>query len=281
MWTRKEFEDAAQKIGEEFVAQGGATSINDLATKVAQEGGLNPEGIRTVVRLANVTAFEQTFEKRSQNRSEDRMIDFAVGDPELVIEQLHAGVKEAHVQTKSESTYNRTNDYYGTINYDKEPLEKTASAIPGVELEGDTVKHPTNAEINLLFKKAEDKMQQELGRAALVWETSLKKAASLLVASDSRISARDVFEKNAVCTLGADIYPEINMVHKYTSPAGSTTVPLQGVKVAEVLRTHIASDLKDQHPILELLKEAREARGTLECKSQGLRWIAENRPKVN
>ena len=280
MWTRKEFEDAAQKIGEEFVAQGGTTSINDLAVKVAREEGLNPEGIRTVVRLANVTAFEQTFEKRSQSGSKDRMIEFAVGDPELVIEQLHAGVKEAQVRTKIESKYNRTNDYYGDINYERELLEKTATAIPGIELTRETVNHPSSAEIGLLFKRAEDKMKQEQSMAAHVWETSLKKAASLLVALDSRISARDAFEKNAVSTLGADIYPEIKMVHKYTSPKGSDSVPLSGVKTAEVMRTHIASDLNDQRPILELLKEAREARGALECKSQGLRWIAENRPKV-
>ncbi len=281
MWTRKEFENAAQKIGEEFVAQGGATPINDLAVKVAQEGGLNPEGIRTVVRLANVTAFEQTFEKRSQSGAEDRMIEFSVGDPEVVISQLHSEVKEAQLHSEVESKYSQANDYYGDINYKKEPLEKTAAAIPGVELQETEAIHPSSAEISALFKRAEDKMQQEQGMAAHLWESSLKKAASLLVATDSRISARDAFEKNAVSTLGADIYPELNMLHKYTSPKGSVSTPLSGVKVAEVLRTHIASDLKTQQPILELLKVAREAREELNVKSQGLQWITENRPEVN
>ena len=61
MWTRKQYEDAAQQIGNAHTASGGAQSINDLALKVAQDNGLNPEGIRTVVRLANVAVFENMF----------------------------------------------------------------------------------------------------------------------------------------------------------------------------------------------------------------------------
>ncbi len=277
MWTRKEFEAAAQKIGEDFVASGGKESINDLSMKVAQAGGLNPEGIRTVVRLANVTAFEQNFEKRSQSGSEDRMIEFAVGDPEVVIAQLHTGAKESQVQEKVASTYSRTDDYFGDFAYDKEPLEKTAAYVePAVE-----EKLPSKAEVRLLFKRAEDKMKEEQHSAQHRWENSISKAASLLVSLDSRKSARTSFEKTAVSLLGVNIVPELNLLHTYTSPKYSDIVLFGGEKVGNIIETHITSVLKAQQPIIELLKTANAARKESHIKASGLKWLAENRARVS
>lgn len=276
MWTRKEFEAAAQKIGEDFVAFGGEKSINDLSVKVAKDGGLSPEGIRTVVRLANVTAFEQTFEKRSQSGSEDRMIEFQVGDPEVVISQLHTDVKEAQVMEKAASSYNRTDDYYGDVEYAKEPLEKSAAYVAPTAEE----KLPSKAEVHLLFKRAEDKMKEDQHRAQHRWENSMSKAASILVALDSRKSARTVFEKNAASLLGADIVPELNLLHKYTSPKGSDLVLFGGEKVGSVIDTHIAAPLKAQQPIIELLKVANAARKESHIKAAGLKWLSDNRARV-
>ena len=63
MWQRNNYEDAAQKIGKEFAENRGnnTVSINQLATKIARDNNLNPEGIRTMVRLANVAVFEEIF----------------------------------------------------------------------------------------------------------------------------------------------------------------------------------------------------------------------------
>ena len=277
MWTRKEFEAAAQKIGEDFVASGGETSINDLSMKVAQAGGLNPEGIRTVVRLANVTAFEQAFEKRSQSDSEDRMIEFTVGDPEVVISQLHSCTKEAQVQEEEASSYSRTDDYFGDFEYAKLPLEKTAAYVAPVPEE----KLPTRQEVNLLFKRAEDKMKEDQHRAQHLWENSISKAASVLVALDSRTSARAAFEKNALSLLGPDIVPELNLLHTYTSPKGSDVVLFGGEKIGNVIGTHITSVLKAQQPIIELLKTANNARKESHVKTSGLKWLAKNRARVS
>lgn len=277
MWTRKEFEAAAQKIGEDFVASQGAESINDLSVKVAQAGGLSPEGIRTVVRLANVAAFEQTFEKSSQAGDPDRMIEFAVGDPEVVISELHSITKESQVLAKATEGYCRTNDYFGDVEYPKIPLEKSASYITPVVEE----KLPSKAEVNLLFKRAEDKMKEEQHRAQHRWENSISKAASILVALDSRISARTTFEKNAASLLGDDIVPELRMLQTYTSPKGSDIVLFGGEKVATVIDTHIASDLKAQQPIINLLKTANAARKESHLKASGLKWLEANRARVS
>jgi len=273
MWTRKEFEAAAQKIGEDFVALNGTESINDLSVKVAQAGGLSPEGIRTVVRLANVAAFEQTFEKSSQAGDADRMIEFAVGDPEVVISELHSTVKESQVLARATNGYCKTNDYFGDVEYPKIPLEKSAAYIEPVVEE----KLPSKAEVNLLFKRAEDKMKEAQHRAQHRWENSISKAASLLVAGDSRISARTAFEKDAASLLGEDIIPELRMLQTYTSPKGSDIVLFGGEKIATVIDTHIASSSKVQQPILDLLNVANTARKESHLKAAGLKWLEDNR----
>jgi len=276
MWTRKEFEDAAQEIGEKFVALNGEKSINDLSMKVAQENGLNPEGIRTVVRLANVTAFEQIFEKRAQNGDDDRMVEFTVGDPEVVISQLHSSVKEAQMQEKVAEAYNRTNDYFADVVYEKPPLEKVAAA------KSEEPKAPavSSAEIHLLFKRAEDKMQQELHRAQHRWETNMHKAASTLVALDSRIDARTALEKTAVSLYGDDIVPELKMLQTLTSPRGAKIVLCGGEKIGSVISTCVTAETKKQQPILKLLKEANTARKDSHVKEAGLRWLEQNKKRV-
>jgi len=277
MWTRREYEDAAQKIGETFVSLKGEKSINDLSMKVAQDNGLNPEGIRTVVRLANVAAFEKAFEKRAKNGEEDRMVEFVVGDPEVVISQLHSSVKEAQTNKEVEATYNRTADYFADVTYEKTPLEKVASAVV------EAPKQPTvsSAEIRLLFKKAEDKMKQDLHRAQLRWESNLCKAASILVATDSRITARTDLEKTAVSLYGEDIVPELKMLQTITSPKGSEVQLCGGEKIGAIINTYIAKESKDQQPILTLLKEANIARKDSHVKEAGLKWLAAKKERVS
>lgn len=280
MWTRTDYENAADQIGKDFVVGNGDTSINNLSLKVAQEQGLNPNGIRTLVRLANVAAWEQNFEKRSNEKAADRVVEFEVGDPEVVISQLHNEVKEAQLQEKTASEYDRTQDYYGDVEYEQAPLEKTASAVPGVELTPSQAYLPSAPEMVLILKKAEDKMREEHGAAQTSWITSLEKAAALLVAADSRVTTRDAFEKNAASLLGESIIPELNMMHKLTSPKNADIVLFGGEKTATVLNTHIASVLTSQQPIIELLKIANESRKLSHLKKAGLEWLEENRARV-
>lgn len=280
MWTRTDYENAAQKIGEDYVMSGCEGSINDRALKVAEEAALNPEGIRTVVRLANVAAFEKFFEKRATEKASDRMINFDIGDPEIVISQLHANVKSAQKQEKQASIYNQTTDYFADVPRDRPPLEKNASAIPGIELTVPKAKLPTKQEVLYLFKQAEEKMKEEQNQAQMRWFNNLEKAANLLRAIDSRISARTIFEKNAASMLGEDILPELRMVHKLTSPKNTEVILFGGEKTANVVERHIASISKDQEPIIKLLKEANVARKISRVKESALEWITNNRERV-
>ncbi len=280
MWTREEYENAAQKIGEDFVASCGETSINDLSLKVAQDAGLNPYGIRTMVRLANVAAFEKFFEKGAADKTPDRMIEFGVGDPEVVIAQLHKNAQDAQVQEKTAERYSRVTDYNADFKYAPEPLEKTATVIPGVELTTPADNPPSPAEVKLLFKRAEDRMREEHRQAQHYWASSLEKAAKLLISADSRVEARTAFEKNAASLCGEDIIPELRRIHVLTSPDGANINLFGGEKTASVIEKHVASVTAQQKTIIELLKSANVARKDSHLKEAALQWIEENIARV-
>ena len=127
MWTRKDYEREARSIAKTFAATKGEQSIHKLAAESARANNLNPEGIRTLVRLANVDAFNEEFSKMS---GDDRILDFATGDPEQVIAELQneAETKVASVQSVLSGVpgYDRAVDYEIDPAPKLEPLEKVA-----------------------------------------------------------------------------------------------------------------------------------------------------------
>lgn len=281
LWNRKNFEEAAQQIGKSFVASAGKDSINSLATKIAQEAQLNPDGIRTIVRLANVSAFEEMFGKRAEDKATDRMIEFEVGDPEVIINNLYSSAKSDLTSTKTASDYNRTADFYGDIAYPKPALEKTATVISGIEMQVKSERPPSKAEVQLLFKRAEDKMKAEKAEAEAAWFGTMEKAARSLIVLDGRIDARTAFEKTAISSLGTDVIPELNMLQRLTSPKSKTTSELcGGEKIAHVLDTHIAVVSREQKPIIEMIKKACALRQTRTQLQAGLDWIDTNRARI-
>jgi hypothetical protein len=275
MWIRKQYEDAAIKIGQAFVATGGKTSINDLSVKIAQDAGLNPDGIRTLVRLANVSAFEGLFGKRASEKAGDRMIEFEVGDPEAVITRLHSDAKETFASTKT-AAYDSVTDYYSDVPKKVIPLEKTASAVPGIELSTPKQQLPTVGELKLLFKRAEDKMREESKQAEIEWFTTMEKAARTLVSTDSSVESRTAFEKNAVAFLGSEIAPELLMLSTLTSKKDAPVRLCDGEKLASVISTHIANISAAQKPIIDMVKRAQEIRGKLTRCNAARTWISEN-----
>lgn len=275
MWTRRQYEDAAIKVGQSFVEAGGKTSINDLSVKVAQDAGLNPDGIRTLVRLANVSAFEGLFGKRASEKAGDRMIEFEVGDPEAVITRLHSDAKEAFASTKT-AAYDSAVDYYSDVPKKVVPLEKTASAVPGIEVTAPKQQLPTAGELKLLFKRAEDKMREESKQAEIEWFTTIEKAARTLVSLDSSVESRMLFEKNAVSSLGVEIEPELFMLGTLTSHKGMPVRLCDGEKLASVLSTHVANISAVQKPIIDMMKQAQEIRGKFTRCNAARTWISEN-----
>jgi hypothetical protein len=265
MWMRDDYEKAANTIAQEFAAGNGAVTINQLSTKIAAEAGLNPDGIRTLVRLANVNAFNELFAK--QAGKEDRMFEFETGDPELVISSLHSDAKLAYEMPLSVELdgHNMLADYYGDFSTklaeEIENLEDDEST-GGSECSAESQAPVLNkSEVTMLYNRAKDKVGEEKKASEIRWGLALEKAARVT----REVAGRDVhFDKTAfyrdlVSASDGTCLDDIKGLHAFLTREENVDV-LGGMKIAEVVDT-LAPTLKGQtREILGYLEEAREAR---------------------
>lgn len=271
MWQRTDYENAAQKIAREFVENRGnnTVSINQLAMKVARDNNLNPEGIRTMVRIANLGVFEEIFHKHA---GADKMFEFETGDAEVVINQLYQETKSAMDKTASiPGGYSRDADYYGDM---AAPVQKVAEAP--IE---ETPSYISPHEVKARMLRAQEKLALEKQEHEFEWVDALEKAAKLLTVVAPPIPACVTFEKDAVSTLGDVVVPELTALREMTGRCTKHAL-LGGMPVSEVLDKHIANPLPETRPIIQMLKTAQEARIQMHVCKQGLDWITENMPRV-
>ena len=261
MWQRKQYEDAAAEIGKQYATSEGDESINNLSVKVARDNNLNPEGIRTLVRLANVSAFQELFTKCADD---DRMIEYQVGEPELVISQLYQETKTAAAAEQVPDSYDRTADYYGDLprNFEK-VAEEEEKEIADEELEEESDPDAPIVDkkrVKLLFSKSEDKIKEEAKEAEYRWVSCIEKAAQTLrvVAGSTSKFDKFAFERDMVAAGGEGIVTELKALSLYTGTNGQ---PLcGGTKIAHVLEHHAPLLDDTGKSILEFLKEASEVR---------------------
>lgn len=272
MWQRTNYEDAAQKIGKEFAENrgNGTVSINQLATKIARDNNLNPEGIRTMVRLANVSVFEEIFHKHA---GEDRMFEFEVGDPEVIINTLFQETKTAMDKVAAApSDYDFGADYYGDMG---EPIQKVAEAAPAEE----PPQYISPYVVKQRLVLAHEKIAMEKQEHEFEWVEALEKAAKLMTVAAPTIPACVVFEKDALSILGDGAVPELTALRQMTGRC--TKHPfLGGEKIATVLASHIANPPEETRSIIQMLKIAQDARLQMVTCKQGLEWLAQNLPRV-
>ena len=265
MWMRNDYEKAADTIAKEFAAGNGAVTINQLSTKIATDAGLNPDGIRTLVRLANVNAFNELFAK--QAGKEDRMFEFETGDPELVISALHSNAKLAHVSSfpVQLDNHDMLADYFGGFSMkvaeEIENLEDNEST-GGSECDEECqapVLH--KAEVTNLYNRAKDKVTEEKKASEIRWGLALEKAARVTreVAGRNVHFNKTAFYRDLVSASNGTCLDDIKGLHAFLTREEDVDV-LGGMKVAEVVDT-IAPTLRGQTAeILSYLEEAREAR---------------------
>lgn len=276
MWTRKQYEDAAQQIGNTHTSSGGTQSINDLALKVAQDNGLNPEGIRTVVRLANVAVFENMFSKAAADKAPDRMFDFVVGDPEQVISQLGSTAKVACATPEvSKRSYDRTSDYYG--NLETRGQEKVASEVVHVGVERSVARPLNPLESQAMFKRAEEIMTEQRRQAETTWYTSLEKAAQLTRVYAETPAEREAFEKSAVALMGSDVVPELRMIRSLTGAPIQNDLLDNTDKIAHVQEFHMARVSEKMAGAMRAIKEASEARALAHRYEEAALWAQKQR----
>jgi hypothetical protein len=301
MWTRADFDNAANEIGRQFAASGGTSRINDLATKVATDNQLNPEGINTLVRLANVAAFQELFTKRAG--SEDRMIEFEVGDPDLVINNIYSNVKCAAVAEQKSvraSSYDRAMDWYGPMATKTAEEEDAPADFPGEDNEseepetneeetvlGKKVDSPTNppeapmvdkkAMAKFNVKRAQEAINEESCRLLHEWGQSLEKAAQTMRVGFGTPKFNE--EKYAhftsiVAELGADTIPEVNALNVLQGGEyGDTRLSTDKLASAPEREVSQFSSTRDGAQICDFVKQASAARKKRESYATAIQWL--------
>lgn len=272
MWQRNEYESAAQKIGKEFAENRGnnTVSINQLSTKVARDNNLNPESIRTMVRLANVAVFEEIFHK--QAGVADRMFEFELGDPEVVINTIYQETKSAMDKVAADpGSYDFGADYYGDL---ETPVQKVAEA-PAEEV----VPYVSPLAMKQRLIQAHEKLAMERKEHEYEWVDALEKAGKLFTVADLSVPACITFEKDALSTLGSESVFELSVLKEMTGRCTKHAF-LGGDDPAAVVTNHVANPSVGTRSIIQMLKTACAARDQMRVCKQGLKWLDDNTNRV-
>jgi hypothetical protein len=287
MWNREDYEQAASKVAQEFAASNGEQSINQLSTKLARENCLNPEGIRTLVRLSNTAAFQELFAKRAG--AEDRMIEYETGDPEIVIANLHNEQVDAVSNTSSfklASTYDRALDYFGDFSMQKTAEECCNDPCDKASKKDKEVEHYTGKEedaeapvadtkqMNFLRDKVRGKLDEDKKEASFRWGAAIEKAAQeYRVSFAGKPSFSKVgFFQDAVAALGAGYLPELKGLNQLAGGAKDEDI-LGGFKAAHVEQYVLPVLDAPIRKVYDHVKEAFEARREYEKNENALKMV--------
>ena len=241
-WDNKKFEAEATELATKFL--GGKESLRDLNVKFAKANNLNEEQIRRLSRAVNIKTFEQKF--ASLKDKKDRVVDFEVLDPELVIEDLFKTSTLA--EKKAEAAYpdlpNQLRSERGWT------ATKTASVDVEKEMANALPKDPPiESQLNH-WQKVSEHLSVKVAAAELHWETAM---GTLQQHSKRLYWNRDEFEKDAIALYGEDALFELNVLRNSAKLPALTVSNSDAQKLAEHLLGEETEDTK-------LLKTAFEAR---------------------
>lgn len=262
MLNRKEFEDAAENIALKHTESKGATSINKLAEDMARSASLNPDGIRTMVRLANVSVFEKLFAAKT---GEDKMVEYEPGDAEVVINSIFAAEKVAcEAQFSPKDSYDRAQDYYGSL----APAEKTANASEHFVGKNED-RGPTRQGLKHVVRRAREKLAEEKVMAEHRWVSAMEKLAYNTRLFVQTPVERTRFEKLAVAALGEQVIPEL-MAWNRQAGRGIDAVLFGGEKLADVLDRFVTSPSSNERAMLDFIEGAKHARVEIKNLTHGM-----------
>lgn len=271
-WNEAEFVQRAGRIAHDFAVT--KTSLNDLTEKVARDENLQPDEIRTLVRLANVATFQELFKNKDTSNGGDKMIEFESGDPEAVINRIVSSAgsepQSANIQNdKLASAWDVPDQMRETRLGRKfdEPVQEKIAADDGPK--------PMRFDLAVLVMR---KLSEDFGierlRAGQAWEEKLNKLAAEFRKAPGYGPTFDSFEKDAFSDHGMDAWPELKTVRESLKMAQS---PPAMAKVAELQARHVT----ETTVVGTMLKEAMDLRAEYERFTAGLAWIQKNMPVVN
>lgn len=257
MLTKSDFEKAAEKIASQFVAPECEQTLNQLSQKVASDNNLNPDQIRTMVRLANVSVFGKLFQTKTGS---DRDIKFEPGDAEVVIDALYDDAKSLKVGGSVKTAYDRTMDYYGDV-YAVEQVKEASFAASGDVR--DTKPRYSKPELAMQLKRAADRFDMEGKQASQRWKMAMETAVSCYRKTHGLklAEAFPTFEAN-VLSANADVAPEVQALRAMV--LGDKVASYSDAKLAALQEHHVAAFDADAREIFQYIKTAAVSRMTFE-----------------
>lgn len=269
-WNESEFIERAGKIAHDHVVS--KKPLNDLAEKVARDENLQPDEIRTMVRLANVATFQELFKRKDDG---DKMIEFESGDPEAVINRIVTAAQEplqsANINNDKLASAWDAPDMMRAKRRGATPeepaQEKTASAAddPSPRMRQDLAV--------LALRKLAEEFEIERISAGQRWESITDKLSAEFKKAPGYGPAFSDFEKDAYADHGMDAWPELKCIRqnlRLPTPEPSET------KVAELQERRVTEASKT----LALLQTAIDARADYTKFASGLEWIQHNMPAM-
>jgi hypothetical protein len=267
-WNESEYTKRAGEIASQHVNS--KKALNELCEKVARDENMNPNEIRTLVRLANVATFQEIFKRKDDG---DKMVEFDTGDPEKVINNLVSSAGQAgqtaniHNDKLASEIPDQMREVRQGFKYEVH-VEKMASE--------DAPEKPGRTDIVILnLEKLANEFEIERRIYGQCWEDQLNKLALEFKKVQPRSPSEmfEAFEKDALATYGEDAVPELAYLGSLLRR--SVTVPAPE-KLAMLQERHLVEDNKFN----TLLKTAYDARQEFIRFENGLGWIQKNTPKL-
>jgi hypothetical protein len=267
-WNEAEYIKHAQGLAEQHLVT--KKSLNELSEKFSEENKLNPDEIRTLVRLANVATFQELFKKKDGG---DKMIEFDTGDPEAVIRNMVSSASEPP------QTANIHNDKLAGEVPDmmrEKRLGKKFDPVPEAEKVAEYTEKPAREDIVVMnLRKLANEFTLARISAGAQWEEKLAALAKVFKRAPGYGPKFKDFEKQAWAEFGPDVVPEITVLHEELRiPAAVSTFSSE--KIAHLQERLVVEDSKE----LSLLKEAVAARQTHQKMSGALAWVDANMPAL-
>lgn len=265
-WNETEFIKHAQWLAEQHLVT--KKSLNDLSEKFSAEHNLNPEEIRTLVRLANVATFQEMFKRKDDG---DKMVEFDTGDPEVVIRKMVGAASEPA------QSANIHNDKLAGELPDKMRAKRMGlkfDYLEGEEKVASVSERPVRQDLVAMnMRKLASEFSLEKIAAGAAWERKLGELATAFKRAPGYGPQFTDFEKNAWADMGFEAAPEMAFLYetlKINRPLPHST------KVAHYQERFVAEDSRE----LKLLKEAHAARKTYQKYTNALAWVDKNMPEM-
>jgi hypothetical protein len=265
-WNEGEFIKHAQGIAQQHVVS--KKSLNELSEKFAAENKLNPEEIRTLVRLANVATFQELFKNKDGG---DKMVEFDTGDPEAVIRNL---ISSANEPPQTANIHNDKLAHEVPDMMREKRLGHKFDAVPEAEKIAEYEEKPAREDIVVMnLRKLASEFTLARITAGTQWEEKLGSLARVFKRAPGYGPKFSDFEKMAWADLGTDAHPEMAVLYEELKV---TANPPSSDKVAHLQDRVIV----DETPEIQLLREAHQARQTYQKMAGALAWVDKNMPAL-